>query len=100
MNIAFDPGVSDCNDVGTCLFSLIFIDPSDAVLSDDGAPSVGELAQFAVKFGEIVVANSTVNFSVDSFREVRAIPEPESAIMFVAGLLAFGAARWYERKLS
>lgn len=100
MSIAFDAGVSDCNDIATCLFSLIFIDPTDSILSDDGAPSVDDLAPFGVKFGEINVAGVTVNFGIDEITRVQTVPEPESAIIFVTGLLAFGAARWYERKLS
>lgn len=96
MNIAFDNAVSDCDDALTCLFSLVFIDLTDAVLATDAPPTVGELSQFDVVFGVINVGSTSVNFDVDQISEVQLISEPSPALLFLAGLIVFGAARWGE----
>lgn len=92
MNIAFDTTVSDCSDIGACLFSLIFIDLSDSILSTDAPPTLDALAQFAVIFGEITVSGTTVNFTVDDITEVQAATEPSAALLLGIGLLGLGIA--------
>jgi hypothetical protein len=75
-SIASGTSVSDCDDIAACVLSMTFIDLSDAILISDAPLKAGELAQSNVIFGET--------------------NETPAALLFLAGLLVFCAARWGE----
>ena len=95
IDLAFDSGVSDCNDVSSCNLSLVFIDFSETILSNnspvDRIPRINQLQSFDLAFGSLVApvggSDSSIQFSIDEF-ERQAVPEPLTILgtLFAGGI--------------